>query len=291
MSSLGMGYTDGSYAARNTPEARAELESIRAENKAKAREALAAELNRFADMMLPGSVPALVERHPELGGGTAAERAVRIHKFITEDPLARRYLKPEHAPEPAPVVQFRTTPDGHMIPEAPPAPAAPAKPRGDALRAVLSRYAGDFKNAAMVEKFYAEHALKYSHAEPAEVIAHVVEFLSSRSNNSYLKTPIPPSERTLAVAKVVEGYRHQLRDVDPVELAESWYDFIDPLKPAMRQPDLERAVTRRLKSLPAESFRTGAFDPVDYRGTMARPADQAAEQERAARAHFQDVRI
>ena len=69
---------DASYAARNTPEARQELESIRAGVKAERHDVLLEELSRHRDHLLPGSVEEIARQHERLDV-IDREQAMRDH--------------------------------------------------------------------------------------------------------------------------------------------------------------------------------------------------------------------
>ncbi len=267
----------------DSPEGRATIEAARAQNKAKATEALRREVVRYAPQLLPQAVDRIVEiEGRNLAGGDPGRLSARVFEWMGSA-AADRYRKPETVPvRELPAVDFGLGLGLARVP-GPPSPPKPAEPRSDALRQALSLFASDFKTPALLEKFYNEHALTYSHRDEAAAVEFVAGAMADRKYKAYQKSPIPPSERVRHVASLMKPWAHQLK-TDEHELAESWPDLVDPLRPAMPDLHIERTILVRL-SLPhnAQHLKVEEFDPTDARSPRAgggRP--EAQQQQRPA---------
>lgn len=239
--------TGGNIDPMSDPETRQAIEAARATVKAERHGALLEELGRYQGELLPGSVAEIARLHGgRLGVSSDPARLATAVSGFVHGPLAARFRKPE----------------------------------ADALKAVIVRYSDRFKNPAAAVAFYQRHAMDLAHRPESEVTGHVVRLLHDRASNEFLADPIPPSPQVKRVAALMAPWQHQL-STDAEELAESWTDLVDPMRPAMPDLDVQRTILTRL-ALPhnREHLRVAKFDPADIRGQRAgvgRPAVPAEE--------------
>lgn len=247
-----MSWIENPTAHQNSPEARAELEAIRAGVRAEQHEALLGELDRYARAgeLLPAAPAAIAEQHGALIGAhrDPARLAEAVANYMA-GPLSGRFKVP------------------------------PA----DTLGKVVSRYKDRFRSDDALAKFKNSVALELSHKPEADIVAGVVRLLNHPASNAYLKTPVGPSPQVQRIARLMSPWEGQLK-TDPLELAAMWPDLTDPLRPTIPDVELERIILARL-SLPGSAghLRTGRFDPDDIRGPRA-GVRGAAEQPRPAAA-------
>jgi hypothetical protein len=231
----------------------AELAAIQAAAKAKADAVLLDALNRHAPSLIAGSIPAIVAQYGRTLSGGSSDPA-RVESEVTRflaGPLAARFQAPA--------------------------------PEADVVARVVGRYRDKFKSDAAAEAFRREHALALAGRPEPDVVGEVLRLLQDRRSNEFLKTPIALGPRARRLAALMAPWRHQLA-TDEHELAESWTDLVDPMKPAMADVDLEKMVVARL-GLPhnARHIRSGVFDPRDIRGERAgirRPGERAEQQQK-----------
>lgn len=271
---------DNAYAFRNTDEARAAIGAARAENAAKVTEALRRQVNKYENELLPGAVDHIVQTQAEkLRAGTPADVAAKVYEYL-QSPAADRLRRPETAPvREQPVLDFNL--DGPPVVRQPTTPK-PAGPKTDSLRAALARFAADFKTPSMLEKFYAEHALTYAHAEPADAIRFVVGALHDRAFRAFQKNEAPPSEATLRLVEAMKPFDAQIKG-SLLDLAEGEHfsDLAGPNSPRSIK-DLEHFVVARLKNPSARPLlRVEEFDPS--KADRPRPAQPAAAEPAPAR--------
>jgi len=265
---------DNPHAFQNTPDARVAIAAARAENAAKATEALRRHVTKYAPELLPGAVDHLVETQGEkLRVGTPADVAAKVFEYL-QSPAADRLRRPETVPvREQPAVDFNL--DGPPVVR-PASPPKPAGPRTDSLRAALARFASDFKTPSMLEKFYSEHALTYAHAGPADAIRFVAGALHDRKFRAYQKDEAPPDEATLRLVEAMKPFDVMIKG-RLLDLAEG-DDFNDMAGPnsATNIKHLTQLVEGRLK-LPRNSGLLIDGEFHSEKVVHPRPAQQAEQ--------------
>jgi hypothetical protein len=136
--------------------------------------ALAADLRRYGDALVPGAAEVLARRNQQLAQLPPAERAEKIATLM-ESPLWANFRNPEHRPA--------SLENGQ--------PLSP-------VRAALSRHAAELVPGA-VESLTQAWSASLAHLKPAQIAGEVVRRLAERDNRHHLASPppLPANEQRL----------------------------------------------------------------------------------------------
>lgn len=266
-------FLDNPTAYLDTPEARSAIAAARAESHAKATETVRRHVMKYSAELLPGAIDHLVETQgSKLRGGSPADVAVNVYEYL-QTPAADPLRHPGTVPvREQPVVDFNI--DGPPVVR-PAGPPKPAGPKTDSLRAALVRFAADFKAPAMMEKFYAEHALTYAHADPADAIRFVVGALHDRNFRAYQKDEAPPDEATIRLVEALQPFDSQLKG-RLLDLAEGEFSDMAGINSPRDLKHLATLIASRLKDPRSAPLLVGGeFHPE--RVVRPTPGQQQAE--------------